>query len=185
MMNLLERESHKYRTVWGNDRYRDVSPGLRHLASAVEWMQPEAGASFTDWGCGTGRASEELSARGFDARLVDIAPNAYRGNLPFVEACLCQLPDDLAPTDYGFCADVMEHMPPEHVDDVFAGIAARTVKKCYFQIALFHDTHFTQNGPLHLSVHPAEWWQGKIADHFRTAEFRKIRVKHLLVVAAP
>jgi SAM-dependent methyltransferase len=182
-MDLTEQERAKYCKTWANKDYRVVSPGMRHLAGALDWMKPEPGASFTDWGCGTGRAAAEMAERGFDVRLVDIASNAYAGPLPFVESCLWELPADMPATDYGFCADVMEHIPTERVDDVLAGIAARTRRKAYFQIALFHDSHFTDAGPLHLSVFPAEWWQARIARHFKVAEYRKIRLKHLLVVA--
>lgn len=181
-MDLLAQERDKYRTIWGDAQYRVVSPGARHLASAIEWMAPEPGATFTDWGCGTGRAADELFARGFDVRLVDLAGNAYVGALPFVEACLWDLPPEMPATEYGFCADVMEHIPTEHVDAVLAGIRLRTGRKCYFQIALFHDSHFTQAGPLHLSVFPGEWWEAKLMCHFDKIEVRKIRLKHLLVV---
>jgi SAM-dependent methyltransferase len=182
-MNLTEQERAKYTATWQNKQYRVVSPGMRYLESALEWMKPQAGSTFTDWGCGTGRAATEMAARGFDVRLVDIASNAYHGPLPFVEACLWELPEEMPATDYGFCTDVLEHIPTEHVDDVLAGIAKRTARKCYFQIALFHDTAFTHAGPLHLSVFPGEWWQERIARHFKAAEYRKIRLKHLLVVA--
>jgi hypothetical protein len=180
---LLASEASKYRATWTNPLYRAVSPGERHLAHALEWMRPDPYTSFTDWGCGTGRAAAELHAREFDVRLVDIAANAYTGDLPFVEACLWALPESLGPTDYGFCADVMEHIPTEHIDDVFAGVAARTSKVCYFQIALFHDNHFTGNGPLHLSVFPAEWWVDKATPHFGAVEFKLIRRKHVLILA--
>ena len=182
-MDLMAQERAKYLKTWENKDYRLVSPGMRHLASALEWMKPEPGATFTDWGCGSGQAADEMARQGFDVRLVDIASNAYRGPLSFVEACLWDLPAEMVATDYGFCTDVLEHIPTEHVDDVLAGIAKRTQRRCYFQIALFHDTHFTHAGPLHLSVFPAEWWQERIARHFKAAEYRKIRLKHLLVVA--
>jgi hypothetical protein len=181
-MNLTEQERAKYCKTWEDKQYRVISPGMRYLESALEWMKPEAGSTFTDWGCGTGRAASELCAKGYEVRLVDIANNAYFGPLPFIEACLWELPE-MPATDYGFCTDVMEHIPTAHVDDVLDGIAKRTAKKCYFQIALFHDTHFTHSGPLHLSVFPAEWWQERIAKQFKTAEYRKIKLKHLLVVA--
>jgi SAM-dependent methyltransferase len=182
-MTLVESERHKYQTVWCDDQYRVVSPGMRHLESALEWMMPEDGASFTDWGCGTGRAAEQLAARGFGVQLVDIASNAYNGALPFCEACLWDLPESVQATDYGFCTDVLEHIPTDKVDEVFSGIAARTLKKCYFQIALFHDSHFTQAGTLHLSVFKPDWWESRVLRHFARADFRMVRTKHLLAVA--
>lgn len=182
--DLLEREEAKYRAVWEDPSYRVSSPGERYFAHALDWMQPAPGSSVTDWGCGTGRVGAQLFVRGHTVRLVDIAPNAYRGDLPFVEACLWDLPIDLGPTDYGFCADVMEHIPPEHVDAVLRGIAQRTRLSCYFQIALFDDIHFTSHGPLHLSVFPETWWMDKINAIFRRAEFKMVKRKHLLALAS-
>jgi hypothetical protein len=184
-MDIQASERLKYQAVWGDKQYREVSPGTRHLASAIEWLRPAPGSTFTDWGCGTGRAADGLFAAGFDVRLVDIAGNAYIGALPFVEACLWDLPESLGATDYGFCADVMEHIPPDHVDTVLEGIARRTRVACYFQIALFHDNHFTRNGQLHLSVFPPEWWIETLSVYFGTLETRMVKRRHLLAVCRP
>lgn len=183
-MHSTSTERAKYQKIWGVDAYRVRSPGLRHLAGALEWMQPEPGSSFTDWGAGSGQAADALAAKGYSVRLVDIAANAYRGPLPFVEACLWELPDMVA-TDYGFCADVMEHLPPDKVGAVFDQIAARTKKAVYFQIALFDDTTYTEAGPLHLSVFPPEWWHEKLRASFASVEVQQIKHKHVLAVAKP
>lgn len=182
-MNLREQEAAKYAAVWKNPQYREVSPGLRHLPSAMKWMQPEQGASITDWGSGSGQAADAMAAMGYAVRCVDIASNAYRGPLPFVEACLWELPASLDSTDYGFCTDVMEHIPTEHVDAVLDGIARRTEEKCYFQIALFEDHFYSAHGQLHLSVFPPEWWEQKLSRHFKGFEGRMIRRRHFLAVA--
>lgn len=180
---MIEQERNKYRRMWERESYRERSPGLRHLRQALNWLRPSAGASFTDWGCGTGAALERLAELGFAARGVDIADNCYTGALPFVEACLWDLPADLEATDYGFCADVMEHIPPAYVQPVLDGIAARTHAACYFQIALFDDDMGKAIGEtLHLSVFPHEWWRRRVLRAFRRAEFSVLRGKHLLVV---
>jgi hypothetical protein len=184
-MHSTATERAKYTKVWTNDEYRVRSPGLRHLAGAIEWMRPDLGATFTDWGAGSGQAAHELARLGYVTRLVDIAVNAYRGPLPFVEACLWDLPADLGATDYGFCADVMEHLPPDKVETVFNQIAARTKRAVYFQIALFDDNTFTDAGPLHLSVYPPEWWEQKMRPCFGSVEFKRFKLKHLMAVAKP
>jgi hypothetical protein len=113
-MHDINSEREKYISTWQNNDYARRSPGLRHLADALRWMQPELGASITDWGSGSGQAADAMIAQGFDVRMVDIAANAYRGiHGPVIEACLWDLPDEMGATDYGFCADVMEHLPPE------------------------------------------------------------------------
>ena len=187
MQTDTELERAKYSAVWNNPQYAVCSPGLRHLPSALEWMQPEAGSEFTDWGSGSGKASDSLFAQGFKVSMVDIAENSYKGAnaIPLTVACLWELPDSVLATDYGICCDVMEHLPPDRIDAVLSAIAKRTNKAVYFQIALFHDHTFTDNGPLHLSVFPIDWWKAKLLEHFSSAEFKTIRVKHLLAVCKP
>lgn len=181
-MNTTESEKAKYEATWEHDDYALRSPGLRHLKGALEWMQPDAGSSITDWGSGSGQAADALVAKGFNVRMVDIASNAYRGpHGPVIEACLWELPADLPATDYGFCADVMEHLPPDKVDEVFSQIAARTRNACYFQIALFDDMWYGRN--LHLSVFPPDWWKERIERAFGEVEYKMIRQIHLLAVA--
>ncbi len=182
-MHDTASEREKYTETWKHAEYAHSSPGLRHLKHALKWMQPDAGASITDWGSGSGQAADAMVAQGFDVRMVDIAANAYRGpHGPVIEACLWDLPADLPETQYGFCADVMEHLPPERVEQVFDQIAARTQRTCYFQIALFPDSWYGRE--LHLSVFPHEWWRERILASFKTAEFELIPRKHLLAVAS-
>ena len=175
-------EREKYVATWEHDDYAVRSPGLRHLPGALEWMKPKEGASITDWGSGSGQAADAMIGMGFDVRMVDIAANAYRGKHgPVIEACLWELPEDMPATDYGFCADVMEHLPPEHLDAAFRGMARCTRKAIYFQIALFPDMWYGRN--LHLSLFPPEWWEEKILEHFPRAEFKRVKQRHILAVA--
>lgn len=179
-------ERAKYQQIWTLPEYRERSPGLRHLPDALRVLRASRGASVTDWGCGTGAAAEALSALGFIVRCVDIADNAYGGALPFVRACLWDLPPDLGRTDYGYCADVMEHLPPEHVEAALQGIAKRTRQACYFQIALFDDHFGSRIGDtLHLSVFPPAWWRRRLMRYFRVVRCRTVRGRHLFAVARP
>jgi hypothetical protein len=182
-MDTLAQEKAKYEKVWELPAYATHSPGLRHIKDALQWMKPEQGASITDWGSGSGQASDRLHELGFNVRMVDIAANSYKGknDIPLVIATLWDLPD-MPPTDYGFCADVMEHLPPEHIDAAIEGIKARTTKAVYFQIALFHDTTFTNAGPLHLSVFPPEWWESKMKQYFDSVEHKSLAGAHFLAV---
>lgn len=183
-MHSTDSEREKYVATWRHKEYAVRSPGLRHLPGALDWMRPEEGASVTDWGSGSGQAADAMIGMGFAVRMVDIAANAYRGpHGPVIEASLWELPEDMEATEYGFCADVMEHIPTEYVEAVLAGIAKRTTKACYFQIALFDDHWYGRN--LHLSVFPPEWWQEKILAVFGSAEFRMVKNQHLLAVARP
>lgn len=184
MTDDTKSERDKYVATWKIPEYSRRSPGLRHLPSALRWMKPEPGASITDWGSGSGKAADAMIAQGYDVRMVDIAANAYSGpNGPVIEACLWDLPEAMGPTDYGFCADVMEHLPPDRVAQVFDQIAARTRRACYFQIALFEDNWGGRK--LHLSVFPPAWWKERVLDSFQSADFSTIGEAHLLAVARP
>lgn len=172
-METHESERDKYSRMWDVDAYRERSPGLRVFASAYQWMKPVAGSSFTDWGCGTGQVGEELDKLGHRVTLVDIAGNAYRGALPFVVAPLWDLPASLEATDYGFCADVMEHVPREFVEPTLGQIASRTKTAAFFQIALFADHFGDEIGEtLHLSVFPPDWWRRRLMRYFSAGSFR-------------
>ena len=184
-MSITDTERTKYQKAWSLPDYGDFSPGLHELAGALQWMRPEPGASFTDWGSGSGKAADALVDRGFTVRMVDIAANAYRGKHgPVIEACLWELPEDMGATEHGYCADVMEHIPPECVEKVLVGIAQRTTRSTFFQIALYHDRFGAQVGaPLHLSVFPPTWWEERLNTHFSRVETVRVRNKNLLALA--
>jgi hypothetical protein len=189
MDELAQSERAKYEKAWGIASYAAFSPGLQELAGALRWMRPDPGAQFTDWGSGSGKAADALVEQGFKVRMVDIAANAYRGQHgPVIEACLWDMPADLAPTKYGYCADVMEHIPSEKVDAVLSSIAARTEHAVFFQIALYKDSFGAAVGePLHLSVFPAEWWSERLLKHFAVVETKSDRrnLRALCLTSAP
>lgn len=82
-------------------------------------------------------------------------------------ACLWQLADSLVLTDYGFCADVLEHIPPEQVDGVLAGIAKRIETSAFFKISTLPDSCGKLIGEtLHMTVRPVGWWLAKVGRFF-------------------
>jgi 2-polyprenyl-3-methyl-5-hydroxy-6-metoxy-1,4-benzoquinol methylase len=101
-----------------------------------------------------------LQDKGFKVTAVDFAPNCLDEGVtvPFVQGCLWDLPDIRA--DWGYCTDVMEHIPTEKVGDVLKSIAER-VKGCYFAIATRDDSlGWIAGKKLHLSIlQPAQWRQ--------------------------
>lgn len=164
---IADTERAKYSKMWEFDSYRERSPGLRHLPDALQRMKPEPGASIVDFGCGTGRVAKALAEDGYLVTAVDIAENAcneFDGT--FVVASLWGLPESLGRHDYGFCADVMEHLPTPKVDDTLANIA-KHARTTYFQIANFHCHEGDKIGEsLHLTVKSYGWWQAHIGKHF-------------------
>jgi len=61
--------------------------------------------------------------------------------------------------DYGFCTDVMEHIPSEQVSTVIHNIMA-AAPQVFFQISTVTDTMGALIGhPLHLTVQDTKWWR--------------------------
>lgn len=195
-LKLVEAE--KYTRMWDHDQYRRFSPGEQVVARALEAMDADARHptgdvnSIIDFGCGTGRASAYLVTRDFDVAAVDHADNCLdpevRALIPdwgleFHNRCLWDLGD--LKGDYGFCVDVMEHIPPDRVDATLAEIARTVGEKVFFQIALGPDSCGRLIGEtLHLTLAPAEWWFAKIATHFPIITDERDRSRMYSCVAA-
>lgn len=156
-------ETEKYEMMWSHPAYRDYSPGEECAKTFIETASPQAGSLIADIGCGTGRGTKALSGMGeFRHILVDFAANCLDPDLralPFVRA---DLRNDLClRADYVYCTDVMEHIEPEHIERVLLNIKS-VAPRAFFQISLVEDNMGALIGqPLHLSVHPYEWWVDK------------------------
>lgn len=183
MVDAVEvAERKKYETMWGRDSYRERSPGMRHLDDAMARLCPRPGSTIADFGCGTGRVSAALNKLGLVVTAIDIAVNScaeFSGE--FVAACLWDLPESLGQFDYGFCADVMEHIPTAKVPMVLDSIANHS-QRVYFQIANFVCHEGDAIGEhLHLTVKPFPWWQ-EMLGHYFVVEQGSINPKHHVFV---
>lgn len=150
-------EKEKYILMWQMDSYRDFSPGEHLVPKFIEAVKPDG--LIIDFGCGTGRAGLALAKAGHLVILTDFADNCRDDealSLPFVQCDLTQpIPLD-AP--YGFCTDVMEHIPPEDVETVIRNIMA-SAKTVFFQISTVPDTFGALiQSKLHLTVRSHAWW---------------------------
>lgn len=157
-------EHQKYTKVWESEQYRNSpSPGEAAVARGVlQGFCAGAPASIGDFGCGAGAAwwGMKIWGHGFQPLGVDIVDT---GLTPLIVAPLWDLPQ--MHVDYGFCVDVMEHIPPEYVRRVINGIMESVKHTAYFQIAMFDDVFGPEllGQPLHLSVHDEAWWRQMFA----------------------
>ena len=155
-------EEDKYRLMWSIGWYRNFSPGEDRVADFLEIVKPDS--AVIDFGCGTGRAGLKMAAAGLQVMLVDFADNCRdeeARRLPFTKADLTK-PIPLHAL-YGYCTDVMEHIPPRDVEAVVRNImgAAKTV---FFQISTVKDDFGALIGQsLHLTVQPHDWWRDLFA----------------------
>ena len=162
----------EYRAVWAHAAYRRFSPGERYAEEALAALSPPQGASFIDFGCGTGRATAEIGRRGFPVLGVDFADNCLDAGIdvPFLLADLATLPPLRAA--FGYCCDVLEHLPEDEVEPVLAGIARSVARGAFFSIALGLDAFGPRllGKPLHLCVKPVAWWRAALARHWPSVE---------------
>lgn len=180
-------EQAKYERMWDHPVYRKVAPGEHCAMEFLRQARPPEGSQVIDFGAGTGRGALAIAGLGqcrvhmldFAANCLDaeVKKHVYFNDPPWpksehssVNPEMFQLAftqhDLTKPSpvqaEYGFCTDVMEHIPPEDVNKVLTTVlmAARHV---FFQISTVDDVCGVLIGqPLHLSVHPYEWWLQKL-----------------------
>jgi SAM-dependent methyltransferase len=157
---LSERE--KYFRMWSMIAYRQDSPAERIIGDIIWRLNPTS--RILDFGCGTGRAALEIKKLGYDVLMLDFASNCLDDlpaqEVPFVEVDLAE-PMPFR-EQYGYCIDVMEHIPTDDVVKVLTNIM-NAARKVFFQISTVDDKMGATIGArLHLTVQPHEWWRGLI-----------------------
>lgn len=162
------QERAKYAEIWTLPAYREHSPGLAQVEHFMGVMQPDAGASVIDLGAGACVGGLALRDRGLDVWWLDITaagapPEVDRRR--FIEAPLWSdwSRSEAGPWDYGFCCDVLEHIPTEYTMLCVERILANC-STAWLQISLVPDEFGKAIGePLHLTVRPFQWWLVRLA----------------------
>lgn len=156
--NVYMPEVEKYERMYNLPAYRKFSPGEQLVDRFIEKVNPIG--RVIDFGCGTGRAGLRMKWAGLDPLLIDFTDNsrdleAYV--LPFRQHDLTKpLPEK---ANYGFCTDVMEHIPPSDVEKVITNIM-ESAKTVFFQICTAKDSMGDLIGQeLHLTVENHDWWK--------------------------
>jgi hypothetical protein len=152
---LSERE--KYMRMWSVAGYRQFSPGEEAAQTFLDVVKPDG--LVIDFGSGTGRGALAISKAGHGVFMLDFASNCRDNetlHLPFLEHDLTEPCALRAP--YGYCTDVMEHIPPARVETVIRNIMA-SAETVFFQIATVPDSFGAViNQRLHLTVEEHAWW---------------------------
>lgn len=173
-ISVSPTEKRKYEMMWEHPEYRNVSPGELSAKSFIDIAHPKQGSTVIDFGCGTGRGSLMLAIFGMDVTMLDFASNCLDDDvrdalvsqshvMQFVEQDLAK-PISVS-AQYGYCTDVMEHIPPTQVDKVLRNVLT-SAQHVFFQISCTDDACGALIGhPLHLSVHDYAWWLAKFREH--------------------
>ena len=172
-------EKQKYEKMWKVEDYRKVSPGELAGNTFLSVVKPDRDSEVIDFGCGTGRGSFYLCFMGnMNVTSMDFASNCldsdvklamsnYPERIRFVEKDLNEAPTINA--KYGYCTDVMEHIPEDEVDVVIGNIL-ESARHVFFRISTEPDVmgpkYLKQH--LHLTVKDYAWWANKFIEHDAT-----------------
>jgi SAM-dependent methyltransferase len=159
-------EAEKYSRMYSLDAYRKSSPGEREAKRFVEMCGIRSWMKVIDFGCGTGRGGKAVHELAHCSVLqIDFSDFRDEGStLPFISCDLMNL-KMVKVGDVGYCVDMMEHPPPEHIDTILTNIM-RAVQRCYFKISLYRDDFGALIGQeLHLTVKPYSWWLDVLSKH--------------------
>lgn len=174
MTHSPESEKAKYEKIWAVPGYRVNSPG-EGLVDCFAAVTPTG--TLIDLGCGTGRAGLKLRDLGFEVTLFDLTKAALdkktiQAGLPFIEGNLWGNCLFWAPFDWIYCTDVLEHIPPEHIDATLDNMARITGLGGFLQIAMFEDGFGKYIGDtLHLTIQTEEWWMEKITKRWEVKSY--------------
>jgi len=171
-VTVTNPEQSKYERLWKLDAYRQYSPGENLAMTFLSWVKPKAGSTVIDYGCGTGRGGLMLAALGnlkvtmldfVEGCLDEDIKNATQNQgeyLQFFVHDLTNIPTHRA--KYGYCTDVMEHIPEGQVETVLRNIV-KSAENVFFNISLQEDSCGSLiNENLHVTVKPAGWWIQKL-----------------------
>jgi trans-aconitate methyltransferase len=171
--DALQSERSKYEQMWAVDAYlSDNRAGEDNVSHFIAELKPQPYETLIDLGCGPGKAGLHFVERAqLSVHWLDITDAVLDRAVPrerFVEAPIWSPrwrgARRTGGWDYGFCVDVIEHLPTEYTMLALS----RIVENCcvsWLQIALLPDA-FGQviNQTLHLTVRPFTWWRDRIAD---------------------
>jgi|SRR5215204_5673103 len=188
--DIAAAERNKYDEMWAVPEYADKSPGLDNVERFISVLKPAMGSPMVDIGCGTGGAGLALQNQ-HHMRMwwLDISSAALDPAVPrlrFIKTPLWrQWPYQIRPAwEYGFCCDVLEHIPTEFTMLSIERIV-RACRVSWLQISLVPDVFGQAIGQtLHLTVRPFRWWLERIAVLGEVIDARDLISSGLYVVRA-
>lgn len=179
-LGTAELECEKYERIWAVPEYSNHSPGEKLVDIFLHVSGAGRGDSVIDLGCGTGRATRALQDHGLRATGYDITPKGLQETISFKQGCLWeQIQGQYV---YGYCVDVMEHIPIEYTMLTLHQMK-RVCKGLFLHICNVPDGFGKAIGePLHLTVMPFEWWRDHLREIGTVVEARDLMRNSLFYV---
>ena len=183
------QERNKYNEIWTTvPEYRIHSPGFNNVERFMKILKPEVGKTIIDIGAGECKAGLEFEKFGLRSWFLDITDAAKPKDVDEKRFILSPLwgnwrfPINNLIWDYGFCCDVLEHIPPEYT----MLCLDRILNNCrisWLQISLIEDGMGQAIGEtLHLTVRPFDWWLIRLGTLGKVLDARDLLNAGLYVV---
>jgi hypothetical protein len=185
--DTLSAERDKYEAIWEQEDYKKISPGDRFVPHFLRIVQPQAGESIIDLGCGEGRAGLMFEEHGLLVTWLDIVTDQLDPKVPrerFISSTLWQSWDlnNRRGWDYGYCCDVIEHLHTEYVMLALERMT-RACRVLWLQVGCREDTHGRAIGAdLHLTVRDHIWWLERIASIATVTDARDLCARSIFIV---
>ena len=147
--DIIERT--KYEELWQRGDYRSQSavPFVSEMDNEVNFT-----GEVLEVGCGDGVTAFELLKLGYNVTATDITLEGLKYNLRAITAPIWRLPFKDNSFDTIYSTDVLEHLPPEMVNDAIKEMQ-RVCKTDGWQ---FHKIATFAMGTEHLTVEDISWW---------------------------
>lgn len=141
-----------YEIIYENEHeipYR--SPGTKWIKEVNSLLERYNTQDLLDYGCGVCELQDELpfEITKYDPAIPEYAAHPTRSH------------------DVVICADVLEHIEPDCIDDVLDDLRNLTKKGIFLNIARNKAGKILADGRnAHLLVKPVDWWLGKLKPRF-------------------
>ena len=181
-MNVAESERLKYEKAWSIPEYANHSPGAQAVELFAEMCEPYG--DVIDLGTGSGKGALALKDIGLDVTMLDLTFDGLVEGTDGIRRIEAPLWGKwLGAWDWGYCADVMEHIPPEYTMLVLDRIMSHC-EQVFFHICFVPDGFGKVVGqPLHLTVMPFEWWKSHLSEFGAVVECRDLMANGVYHVA--
>lgn len=168
-MENKKMEWHIKEGIKYSDLYKDGYP-IGNPFGLIKLFEYDKDLKALDLGCGRGilaRHFKDYTGVDVSEYIVELNKSEYPNKRFRVESLhnLKDLKDEKF--DLVICADVMEHIPEDKIDDVLKEMSKLDVKKYAFSISTRKSVFLDKNNEnLHLTVWKSEKWESKLKEYF-------------------
>ena len=164
--DLLHWEHENTPGKWGHTAKMYVNTIVKNSEGRTNWL---------DYGAGHGGLGKAVRERFGDTyNITEFEPSRPDSQPP-------------EPTEYVVCIDVLEHIEPDFLENVFEDLKRVTVERGYYTISCRLASKILKDGRnAHLIVEEPDWWMDRLEKHFDVLEAKyEPHDKNLRVVVEP